>query len=412
MELLAPDAVFETHRSDARSTPANGVLLVVPWDQEFGGVNSVVRNLARYLVETGREPIFLFPGDTVRPREGVSRLGFPALYMNLRPVMVRQRPVKSLGGFLLNAPIALHHLMRIVRERNIGVVNVHYPGDNTLYFAALHHLTGIRLVTSVHGSDLTGLPARCFRRFTTSVLMRDSDVVVAPSQWFADYARHEFPASASKMIAIRNGIDSQVIRAVETKNGTEFVSHPLDGVGDIPYVVCVAAFNRKKAHDTLIRAFASVAGPSQLVLIGDGPLRADIERLIDELGLGGRIVLVGNQPPNIVARVLAGAVCSVLPSRNEPFGIAAAESMALGTPVVTSGVGGLGEIVTHELTGLTFPVDDAPALAAALNRLLGDHRLRERLAEAGSSYARTNFDWRRSASRYVEVAYSRSETRA
>ena len=176
--------------------------------------------------------------------------------------------------------------------------------------------------------------------------------------------------------------------------------------------MCVAMFNAKKAHDTLLRAFAGVPAPMRLILVGDGPLRPNIVRLIADLGLADRVVLTGQQPPTVVAPLLAGSICSVLPSRNEPFGIAAVESMFLGTPVVSSDAQGLAEVVEHERTGLTFPIDDVPALTAALNRLLGDPQLRARLAAAALTHAEANFDWRRAASRYVATAYASTTPRA
>src|SRR5258705_5799662 len=113
------------------------VLFVVPWDQTHGGVNTVVRNLARFLHESGRSPQFLFPGDKTIPQSGLSRLGFSALYMNLRPPLVRRRALRSVIAFWATAPVSLWCLVRLVRARKIDVVNVHFPDLNFVYFVAL-----------------------------------------------------------------------------------------------------------------------------------------------------------------------------------------------------------------------------------------------------------------------------------
>jgi glycosyltransferase involved in cell wall biosynthesis len=389
--------------SESRPRERTGVLLVVPWDQRFGGVNTVVRLLARRLVDTGCQPTFLFPGDSVVPRSGRSSLGYNAYWMNLRPVMVRRRAALSLLGFALSAPLVLAYLLRMVHQHGIGVVNAHYQSAYMTILVALRRLAPIRLVTSIHGSDHTEPAAGPLERWSRLFLLRHSDVVIAPSEAFAESIRQAYPAVARKVVTIPNGIDVEALRSMASTSDPDA---PDAAIGPDPYIACVAAFIPKKAHDTLLRAFAAVSGPVRLVLVGDGPLRQEILRLIDECELGDRVVLMGVQPPEVVARVLARAVCSVLPSRNEPFGIAAVESMALGTPVVTSGVGGLSEICIHEETGLVFPVDDVVQLTAALNRITSDVALRERLGTAGRMRAQMRYGWRAMASRYMELAYS------
>ena len=377
------------------------VLLVVPWDQTQGGVNTVVRNLARFLQASGSSPLFLFPGDSVAPQSRVSRLGFPAFSMNLRPPFVRRRPLRSVIAFFLTAPISLRHLVRLVRTQKIDVVNVHYPDLDFVHFVALRRLTGVRLVTSVHGADLTSLEKRSLQRWLLSRLLKHSDVVVAPSREFADYVRTEFPSAADRVTAISNAIDVQAVREAAASPAAAGEMTPPVG----PYCVCVAAFNRKKAHDVLLRAFARVPEPVRLILVGDGPLRAELVDLIAQLGLEQRVELVGSQPPSVVAKLQKGALCAVLASRDEPFGIAAVEAMAVGTPVIATNVGGLRTIVTHDESGLVVPMDDESALAAALTRLTSDAELRHRLGRAAAARAESLFDWRDWASRYVDTAY-------
>jgi glycosyltransferase involved in cell wall biosynthesis len=380
------------------------VLLVVPWDQTHGGVNTVVRNLARFLAESGRAPLFLFPGKSTLPESGLSRLGYSALYMNLRPPLVRRRVLRSVIAFWATAPISLWYLARLVRARKIDVVNVHFPDLNFVYFVALRWLTGVRLVTSVHGGDLTSLRSRSLARRWMARLLAHSDLVVAPSQEFAGYVRSEFPSAGQRVLAISNAVDVEEVR--------EMASNPVAPAGwslpKGPYCVCVAALIRKKAHDTLLRAFVRVPEPVKLILVGDGPLRAELTAFVSKLGLEQRVEFVGSQPPAVVAKLQAGALCAVLASRDEPFGIAAVEAMAVGTPVIATDVGGLREIVSHEESGLLVPVDDEGALAAALTLLTSDSDLRQRLGRAAADRAQALFDWREWASLYVDAAYASS----
>jgi glycosyltransferase involved in cell wall biosynthesis len=173
-------------------------------------------------------------------------------------------------------------------------------------------------------------------------------------------------------------------------------------------VLSVADQTPKKALDVLVRAFPAVAAahPSLvLVLVGDPRLQAELEALADALGVRDRVRITGRRPPRVVARLLRDARLFALPSRQEPFGIAAVEALALGAPTVVTAVEGLREVLRDGVTGLHVPPDDAAALATAMLRLLGDDRLRARLSAAGRADVRERFDWRSTGAAYVRDVF-------
>ncbi len=118
-----------------------------------------------------------------------------------------------------------------------------------------------------------------------------------------------------------------------------------------------------------------------LVVAGDGPLR---ERVPDALGMVDHARLLG---------LYERAAIVACPSRREGFGMACAEAMAYGRPVVASAVGGLLDLVVDGETGLLVPPGDVAALRAALERLLADRELRRRLGSAGRERARRLLSW-------------------
>jgi glycosyltransferase involved in cell wall biosynthesis len=151
--------------------------------------------------------------------------------------------------------------------------------------------------------------------------------------------------------------------------------------------VCALALAKlvaRKGLDVLIEALARRPlrnVPLTLWLAGEGPERAVLEGRAAALGVSDRLRFLGRREDK--ACLLAGCDMLVLPSRREGLGVAALEAMACGRPVVASDVGGLGEAVVHERTGLLVPPSDPDALAAALARLASDAGLRERLGAAG-----------------------------
>ena len=135
----------------------------------------------------------------------------------------------------------------------------------------------------------------------------------------------------------------------------------------------------EKGHDVLIRAMAGLPG-TRLVLIGDGPVRPDLERLADQLRLQPRPVFAGETDRPLTA--LAALDVVVLPSRTEGLPQSLLEAMALGRPVVASAVGAVPDALDHGGAGLLVPPEDPGALRAALARLLNDADLARRLAAA------------------------------
>jgi glycosyltransferase involved in cell wall biosynthesis len=136
-----------------------------------------------------------------------------------------------------------------------------------------------------------------------------------------------------------------------------------------------------KALDVAFDAMARVPEASLLV-VGDGPDRADLERRCAELGLDGRVRFVGGLSREAVLRVFAAADAVLLSSRWENFPHVVVEALAVGTPVVATSVGGVPEVVRDGENGLLVAPDDPEALATAIRRVLGDDGLRSRLAAA------------------------------
>jgi glycosyltransferase involved in cell wall biosynthesis len=143
--------------------------------------------------------------------------------------------------------------------------------------------------------------------------------------------------------------------------------------------VFVGRLTEQKALPVALAAVAEVED-ARLLLIGDGPERASLERRVLELGLDQRVRFLGSLPREDALRYLAGARAAVLSSAWENLPHAAVEALAVGTPVVSTSVGGVPEVVHDGENGLLVPANDVSALAGALRAVLVDDDLRARLA--------------------------------
>jgi glycosyltransferase involved in cell wall biosynthesis len=154
-------------------------------------------------------------------------------------------------------------------------------------------------------------------------------------------------------------------------------------------VVMVGRLQAPKDPATLVRAWTRVPQPHRLVIVGDGPLRQPVEALIDQLGLSGRVIMMGARSD--VPEILASAGLFVLATGGEGLPLAVIEAMMSGLPVVASNVGGVAEVVQHGATGLLVPAGDADALALALCALVGDAGRRRQFGDAGRRRALAQF---------------------
>jgi glycogen synthase len=178
------------------------------------------------------------------------------------------------------------------------------------------------------------------------------------------------------------------------------------------YVLAIGRVVPKKGFDLLIRGFARVADQYpdvELRIGGTGSAMGDLQALAEATGLGDRVRFLGRQDRDDVAGLMAGADCVVMPSRLEPFGIVVLEGWRAGAPVVCTVHGGPPEFVEDDVTGLLVDPFDLDAMAAALDRLLDDADLRERVGAAGARQVQ-GFGWPRITEQYREVY--RSVTRA
>lgn len=197
------------------------------------------------------------------------------------------------------------------------------------------------------------------------------------------------------------GVADASIRVVPSAVDPEALHRRLDrretrrrlGLGDdADCLLAAASLHERKGLDVLLEALARLARRERrptLWIAGEGPQRTALERLAAARGLARQVRLLGARDD--VPELLVACDVFVAPSRREGLGIAALEAMALGRPLVASRVGGLAESVLDEATGLLVPPGDADALASALERLLDDRALAERLGAAGPQRVRERY---------------------
>ncbi|HEY3908734.1 MAG TPA: glycosyltransferase [Stellaceae bacterium] len=160
---------------------------------------------------------------------------------------------------------------------------------------------------------------------------------------------------------------------------------PARGNGEMPQALALGRLHPNKGFDLLLAAIAETRAV-RLAIAGDGPLRGSLERLAANLGIAERVSFLGWRED--VSELLAGADLLVCPSVLEPLGNVVIEAWSAGLPVVATRSDGPAGLIEDEVSGLLIPLPGQPgggpqALAAAIERLIGDPGLRTRLGQAG-----------------------------
>jgi len=238
-----------------------------------------------------------------------------------------------------------------------------------------------RVVVELHGDWRTA--TRLYGSRSRGWLSPYADRAAAWALRHADRVR--VVAAAGEALARETGYEGPVDRFVAFVDVEGFIATPPVDAPSRPVALFAGAFERYKAVDVLIEAWASIAREvpdAELVMAGDGPMRDEIERRAFELGLASSVVFVGRVPKERVRELLDEASVLLLPSRSEGLPRVVFEAFARARPVVATPVGGVAELVRDHETGRLVPVDDAGALAAATIGLMRDPAAARRMGEA------------------------------
>jgi len=276
---------------------------------------------------------------------------------------------QSIHPFVL-ALGALPALRRLQRQGfDFDLIDAHFYYPDGVAAALLARWLGKPLIVTARGSDLNvfGRDAvpRTLMRWAGGV----ADASIGVCQALVDVLQG-WGLPMARLHVVRNGVDTQ-----------RFYPQPQAamrtalGIGGAPLLLSVGNLVPVKGHDIALQAMARLlprhAG-ARLVFVGDGPLRAELQAQAQALGLAEQVHFAGAVPNETLAAWYSAADILVLASRSEGWANVLLESMACGTPVVATAVGGTGEVVTADGVGRLVPPSNPVALAEGVESLLAD----------------------------------------
>ena len=299
--------------------------------------------------------------------------------------------VKALGARTKYSIPVMRRLYNEFRKGQYDVIHSHlFPSQ---YFVALLPQDGKFFFTTEHNT-YNRRRNHAFFKLTDKKVYSRYHKIICISKAAARSLQTWLPEIRHKTSVIYNGKDFERYTHIKTVKKDE------KGFKDnVPLVISVASLTDQKNHVTLIRAVAELPDV-QLLIVGNGPLRNQLQALSHSLGLDKRVHFLGYRED--IPELLALADVFVMSSKWEGFGLAAVEAMAAGTPVIASDVPGLDEVVEHGKSGLLFPPQDTSGLAKNIRLLINDENERQKMVEGGKKRAHS-FRIERTVLEYMDL---------
>lgn len=349
---------------------------------EVGGLESHVYHLCRALAAAGHQ---------VGIVTSMSRPGLPA-HETVDGVEVWRTwfPSRSPAGWVAHALGSLPRTLRAARDADV----LHAQAFASIPpFQVARGVTGAPLVATFHTSHFLVRAEQPRWKPVLRALVRAPDHALAASREIADVAQGLAPGTPVEPVT--NGVDTTLFRPVEPA---------LSAPEGRRRIVVPRRLFPKNGVDVMVRALPMVLAEHpdvEMVVIGDGPQREELEALAGTLGVAPNIRWLWARPNAEMPGLLSSGAVAVIPSRMEATSVAALEAMACGVPVVASNVGGLPEIV-DDTVGALSPPDDPAGLARTLVRLLAGGSL-PALGKAARARVVAHWSNDRLAERHLEI---------
>lgn len=356
-------------------------LLTPVFAPAVGGMERFAEDLARWLVVENHEVVVL-----TKTPQGPDPIAMPF-------EVVRLHSWSDAGGHLRQADVV--HINGLSLRASLAATRV---GKAAVVTHAAHQaICPVGIASGPYGAGCTasgsspGPCANCFRRGPEAWLnvrvQRLAAHRAATNVCISEYLERRLGLPRST--TIYNPVSAEAFADVPTERSDD-------------QILFVGRLAQEKGPGLLLRALVDVPA-ARLTLAGDGPQRAELEALTRELGLQPRVDFQGSLSRSLVLAALRQATVACVPTTcEEAFGYAAAEAMAVGTPVVATPSGALPELLDDE-RGLLADSITPTALAAALRVALADRRDSSRRAERAARFARARFHIDATGPAYVQV---------
>ena len=344
----------------------------------YGGSGVVATELGKKLAQSGHEIHFISYALPYRLTTFTSNIFF-------HEVEVLHYPLFEYPPYSLSLA---SKMAEIIEHKNLDLLHVHYaiPHATSAFLAKqLLETRNIKVITTLHGTDITLLGSDPSFFKITKFSIEQSDGITAVSQYLRRETQNVFKIN-KPIEVIPNFIPLEISTPIKRQ---DLRSRFADS--DELIITHISNFRPLKRISDIVEIAEKLLGRHRikLLMVGDGPERYNAEEQARKKNISNQVIFLGKQEN--ISDILSITDIAIFPSASESFGLAALESMAFGIPVVSSNAGGLVEVNQNGKTGFTIDVGDIDGFAAAFDVLLGDPEKRRMMGRAAQEFARENF---------------------
>lgn len=328
----------------------------------FGGSGVVATELGKALAQKGHHIHFITYSQPVR-------LDFFSENISYHEVEIANYP---LFDYVPYESALTSKLVDVVRYEKLDLLHVHYaiPHASAAYLAKLilaEHGIQIPIITTLHGTDITLVGRDASFEPVVTFAINHSDGITTVSDSLRKDTIANFKIT-KPIEVIPNFIDLSRF----SKKPKDHFKKAIAPFGE-RLIVHTSNFRKVKRVQDVVEVFKKVNSviPSKLLLIGDGPERAGIEKMCREIHLCDEVRFLGKQ--EAIEEILSVCDLFIMPSESESFGLAALEAMACQVPVISTNTGGLPELNVNGVTGFMSNVGDTDDMAANALKILKDN---------------------------------------
>lgn len=326
----------------------------------FGGSGVVATELGKSLAQKGHEIHFITYSQPVRLGSFRENIFYHEVAVTDYPLFEYQPYETELASKMVD----------VVKYEKLDLLHVHYaiPHASAAFMAKqILKSEGIYIpfITTLHGTDITLVGKDPSFEPVITFCLNQSDAVTAVSESLKKDTLDHFKTQ-QEIHVVPNFI--QVVEKTASADLNHFRERYAKN--NEPILCHVSNFRKVKRVEDVLHTFVKVNEkiPSILLLVGDGPERANIDLLCRKYGLCDRVIMIGKVRD--VSHVLELSDLFLLPSETESFGLAALEAMAQSVPVISSNTGGIPEVNVHGVTGFLSNVGDVDDMAENALKLL------------------------------------------
>ena len=291
---------------------------------------------------------------------------------------------------------------KIINMEKISMLHAHWMLPQGLVGILLKKIFKIKLLVTIHGSDIFALNSLLFRKMQHLVL-KNSDFITANSIATKNELLRRFPKYSNKIRIIPMGIDINLFKKSNVKKPKKHRKNRI--------LLFVGRLSDQKGLQYLIDSMPEVLRhdtSAKLLIIGEGAYKAMLEQKIKDKGLGKNVEFLGSMPPSEIAKYHNLADVFILPSLSgktgtEALGLSLLEAMSSGCAVIGTNVGGIPFAIKNGHNGILVNQRNPHELSNAIIMLLKDRKKASMFGNNAARYARKNYSWNKIANDFLKI---------